>query len=151
MGLTGIHHVTLTVTDLDGTAKWYRDVLGFEDTLRYRNDAIEGTCHILTHPDIDGFILSFMQWDASNGTPFDEHTLGLDHFAFGVGDRSALQDWRQRLDDQNVKYSFTELPALSVLVLRDPDNIQLELCTSIVIDEDDDTIDETGRIRLPGS
>ena len=151
MRLTGVHHVTLSVTDLDGTATWYRDVLGFEDMLRYRNDSIGGMCHIVTHPDIDGFILSFMQWDAPNGTPFDEHALGLDHLSFGVGDRAALEAWRQRLDDQNVNYSITELPELSVLVLRDPDNIQLELCTSVVIDDDDDTIDESGRIQLPGS
>jgi glyoxylase I family protein len=151
MRLTGVHHATLSVSDLDRTATWYRDVLGFEDMLRYRNDTIGGTCHILTHPDIDGFILSFMQWDAPNGTPFDEHTLGLDHLSFGVADRAALEDRRHRLDDQNVKYSITELPELSVLVLRDPDSIQLELCTSIVIDDDHDSIDETGRIRLPGS
>ncbi len=30
MGQTGVHHVTVTVTDLDRTATWYRDVLGFE-------------------------------------------------------------------------------------------------------------------------
>jgi glyoxylase I family protein len=100
MRLTGVHHATLSVSDLDRTATWYRDVLGFEDMLRYRNDTIGGTCHILTHPDIDGFILSFMQWDAPNGTPFDEHTLGLDHLSFGVADRAALEDRRHRLDDR---------------------------------------------------
>jgi glyoxylase I family protein len=151
MRLTGVHHVTLTVTNLDRTAAWYKDVLGFEDVVRYRNDAIDGTCHVLTHPDIDGFILSFMQWDAPNGGLFDEHTLGLDHLSFGVGDRSGLEAWRQRLDNQNINCSITELPELSVLVLRDPDQIQLELCTSIVIDDDHGTIDKNGRIRLPES
>jgi len=100
--LTGVEHITLTVSDLDRASQWCRDVLGFEDMLRYRNDAIHRTCYVLTHPDLEGFVLSFMQCDGTADGSFDERTLGLDHFSFGVGDRSSLDQWRSRLDRQGV-------------------------------------------------
>jgi glyoxylase I family protein len=153
MRLTSVHHVTFTVTDLDRTASWYRDVLGFDDLVRYRNEAINGTCHVLTHPDLDGFILSFMEWDGLGREPFDERTTGLDHLSFGVGDRDELERWKAQLDRREIPYSMTELPELSIVVFRDPDNIQLELCTAIVqtSDAENSSVGETGRLRLPSS
>jgi glyoxylase I family protein len=132
MGLTGVHHIALTVSDLDRTFAWYRDVLGFEDMIRYRNDAIHRTYHVLTHPDLDGFMLALVQCDESTGNPFDEDRIGLDHFSLGVGDRGELDEWQRRLDREGISYSVTELPELAVLVFRDPDDIQLELSTPVV-------------------
>ena len=53
--------------------------------------------------------------------------MGLDHISFQVPDRSALEEWAKRLDELDVAHSpITEAPYGTVLVFRDPDNIQLE-------------------------
>jgi catechol 2,3-dioxygenase-like lactoylglutathione lyase family enzyme len=132
MNLSGIGHLTLTVTDLDRTSAWYRDVLGFNDYLRYRNDAIGGEWHVLTHPDLPGTIVSFVKYDNGDPLPFDEHIVGLDHVAFCVGGIESLDAWRTHLGTRGIPYSQTHLQEISILVLRDPDNIQVELCTEIV-------------------
>ena len=147
--LTGVHHITLTVTDIDRSAQWYREVLGFEDRLRYRNDAIGAVSHGLTHPQIADTTVGMKQYDDVGGQ-FDEHTTGMDHLAFRVGDQASLTGWRRRLDRLNVPYSVTDLPELSILVLRDPDNIQVELCTDVVATRRS-SVDSTGRLRLPSS
>jgi len=62
---------------------------------------------------------------------FDETRVGLDHFAFAVADRAELDDWEARLLAAGVVHSAVapanSIPGAAVLVLRDPDNIQLEL------------------------
>ena len=60
--------------------------------------------------------------------PFDERRAGLDHVGFAVDNRGALDDWQARLADQGVEHSPVEDTASgSVLVFRDPDQIQLEM------------------------
>ena len=62
---------------------------------------------------------------------FDETRVGLDHLAFAVADRDELDRWATRLATLSVVHSpiapDNSIPGASVLVLRDPDNIQLEL------------------------
>jgi catechol 2,3-dioxygenase-like lactoylglutathione lyase family enzyme len=56
---------------------------------------------------------------------------GLDHISFGVADRAALDAWARWLDELAIEHSGvidTDKPVpYSVVVFRDPDNIQLEL------------------------
>ena len=62
---------------------------------------------------------------------FDETCVGLDHLAFAAGDRAELESWATRLTAAKVVHSSVasanSIPDAAVLVLRDPDNIQLEL------------------------
>ena len=58
---------------------------------------------------------------------FDEFRTGLDHFAFAVSSRAELEDREQRLRESGVNFTpVAETPIGSVIVFRDPDNIQLE-------------------------
>jgi hypothetical protein len=58
-------------------------------------------------------------------------TFGLDHLSFAVADPAALDAWAMRLAALAVVHSSiaqaNSIPGAAVLVLRDPDNIQLEL------------------------
>ena len=148
MDLIGVHHVTLTVTDLDRTVAWYESVLGFRNLSRYRNDAIAAECVVLGHPTASPPTIGLRRYDATGEMVFDEHRVGLDHIAFNVGAPSALRSWEVHLDELGVDYEVTALPELSILVMRDPDNIQVELCTQIV--DAPSSIDENDRIVLPG-
>src|SRR5262249_48722969 len=63
--------------------------------------------------------------------PFDETQTGLDHLAFVVPNQAALRHWCDLLTDHGVAFSpiaeARSIPGAEVVVLRDPDNIQLEL------------------------
>ncbi len=67
------------------------------------------------------------QHDATDGSAFDERRVGLDHLAFNVASREELDAWLARLDELGISHTgITEQEPWDVLVLRDPDNIQLE-------------------------
>jgi catechol 2,3-dioxygenase-like lactoylglutathione lyase family enzyme len=68
---------------------------------------------------------------------FSETRTGLDHAGFMVGTRAELESWQDHLEANGVVRSeradapLTQSPIVdepygSVLVFRDPDNIQLE-------------------------
>lgn len=63
----------------------------------------------------------------NTGEPFSEAGTGLDHASLSVPDRAALSEWQRLLEQKGVPHStITDAPYGSVLVFRDPDNIQLE-------------------------
>jgi len=123
--LTGIHHLALTVTDVERSAVWYCELLGMlqvigddTDDVRYR---------VLAHPD-SGMVIGLRQYPvAGSGDAFDEMRTGMDHVAIGVESADELAGWAARLDELGIAHSpVTETPIGTVIVFRDPDNIQLE-------------------------
>jgi catechol 2,3-dioxygenase-like lactoylglutathione lyase family enzyme len=58
---------------------------------------------------------------------FSEFRTGLDHIAFAVSSRDELEAWQDRLAEKGIPFSpIAESPIGTLVVLRDPDNIQLE-------------------------
>ncbi|MFW2336208.1 VOC family protein [Ilumatobacter sp.] len=124
--ISGFSHVDLSVTDLDASAAWYQELLGMVPLFGGRNDERGYDVKYLMEPN-SGVVIGLEQHDANPGTAFDERRVGLDHLSFGVADRLTLDTWLRRLDEQAVPHSgITEEDLWDVLVLRDPDNIQLE-------------------------
>jgi glyoxylase I family protein len=122
--ITGGHHVGFTVRDADASAKWYADLLGMQEVLRGDDDAVH--FRVLAHPE-SGCVIGVRQYPKHADGRFDEFRTGLDHFAFGVASRGELEAWEQRLSDTGVPFTpIAETPIGSVIVFRDPDNIQLE-------------------------
>ncbi|HXY94125.1 MAG TPA: VOC family protein [Acidimicrobiia bacterium] len=146
MTLTGIDHLGLTVADLDRATRWYCETLGFERSLGYRNAAIGADVEILVHPDLGDLRVSLRRYDDTARDPFSEFATGLDHVAFGVADGDQLARWQTRLEAAGVPSTRTDLVELSILAFRDPDNIQLELCTPIQERPGGSSIDESGRL-----
>ena len=121
-----IHHLRLTVTDVERSRAFYEEVLGF--------------AHIMDLP--SGVFLSngavgLGLWSGPDpsrspaGDRFDEARVGLDHLSFSVANRAELERARQLLDERGVSHGeITDLGdafGLYILAFRDPDNIQLEL------------------------
>jgi len=124
--IAGISHVDLSVTDLAASEEWYRNLLGMSPLFGGRNDERRYDVRYLIEPR-SGVVIGLEQHDANPGTEFDERRVGLDHLSFAVEDRAALDVWLARLDELGVPHSgITEEEFWDVLVLRDPDNIQLE-------------------------
>jgi len=82
-----------------------------------------------------------------DGGLFTESTTGLDHGGFAVPSRSDLELWQDHLETNGVGRADTadkpltqspiaDEPYASVLVFRDPDNIQLELFAPALQHED---------------
>jgi glyoxylase I family protein len=121
--ITGGHHIALTVSDADRSAAWYSDVLGMQVVLSGDDDAVK--FRVLAHP--CGWIIGVREYPGHPADAFDEFRVGLDHFAFTVEDRAQLEEWERALASRGITYSpIAETPIGTVIVFRDPDNIQLE-------------------------
>lgn len=122
--LSGVSHISFTVSDLDRSVAWYQHVLGLHLVMPTERPGIRGA--ILVHT--SGLMVSLAQHESGAGDAFDELRTGLDHLSFAVADRDALAAWERHLDERGVTYSpIQDVPYGSVLVFRDPDHIQLEL------------------------
>lgn len=118
-----IHHAALTVTDADRSAAWYRALFGLDEVLR--GDDEEVSFRVLAGPSV---MVGVRQYHRVAGHRFDEFRTGLDHLAFEVSSRDELDRWERLLAERRIPYSpIADTPIGSVIVLRDPDNIQLEL------------------------
>ncbi|TAM71076.1 MAG: VOC family protein [Microbacteriaceae bacterium] len=124
--ISGIHHVTLTVSDAPTAATWYRDVLGFE--IQRQLQVNEITRVMMTRAGFELVLDS--HGDQAVPGAFSERRAGLDHLSFAVVDRTALDQWAEHLDAVGVKRSPVKQGSTgSLLAFRDPDNIALELYT----------------------
>lgn len=124
--ISGYHHVSLTVTDIDKSADWYCEVLGFKKFTDFERDGCRKI--LVMHPaSRTGFGFTDHRARAS-GDAFSEFRTGLDHMAFSVADRAALEAWKARFEELGVDHTEIKASAMGdVIIFRDPDNIQLEV------------------------
>jgi len=131
--ISGIHHFGFTVRDAEASADWYESVLGFHRVDGY--EAADGSRRkvFIEHEGL-GVRVGLTQHRDGSREAFDETRVGLDHLAFAVSDRAELEEWAERLAGAGVVHSpiadANTIPGATVLVFRDPDNIQLELFAS---------------------
>ena len=125
--LVGFSHVSLSVSDREASARWYGAVFGFEVLEHLQNQQL-GFREIVLHHPVTGMVLCLQQHHANPNQPFDPRRTGLDHLAFKVASRAELDAWADRLAALGVAHSpIADMPYGSVLCLRDPDHVQLEL------------------------
>jgi glyoxylase I family protein len=126
--ITGGHHVALTVSDADRSAAWYADLLGMQVVMQGDEDAVR--FRVLAHPE-SGWIIGVREYPGKADGGFDEYRTGLDHLALGVATRQDLEAWESELGARGVPFTpIADTPIGSVIVFRDPDNIQLEFWLS---------------------
>src|SRR5882724_9247294 len=123
--IRGIHHFGLTVRDVDTSAAWYEDVLGFRRVGDFEAPDGERRKVFLRHEGLQTR-LGLTEHRAGSADPFDERRVGLDHLAFAVDGRGDLDTWAERLRTAGVTHSAVatanSIPGAAVLVFRDPDN-----------------------------
>jgi glyoxylase I family protein len=122
--LTGVHHLAISVTDLDESAGWYERVLGFQSGPAMSGPGWQAL--VITHP--SGLLLKLMRHETSSER-FDERRTGLDHIAFRVPSAAAVDEWVHHLDAAGVQHSGSKNGAVAgsrLVVFRDPDGVQLE-------------------------
>ncbi len=130
-----LHHIALTVTDLDASIAWYEKVFGITYKME---EAHRGGTGKLLADDAWQMVIVLHRHDDNQGERFKETRTGLDHLGLAVPSRAHLEAWQAHLEEMGVEKSsaadrpgtqspITDRPYGSVLVFRDPDNIQLEM------------------------
>ena len=129
-----LHHLALTVTDIDASVRWYESVFN----VRFQMDAPHpGGLGKVLADESHQLMIVLHRHETNRGTLFGETTTGLDHAGFFVPTRGDLESWQQHLEANGVvradvadkpltQSPIADEPYGSVLVFRDPDNIQLE-------------------------
>ena len=117
MTVISLHHVAIRVQDPDRSRAFYERVLGLS---------------FLELPVGNG-ITGIWRGSPLEGTPdderFDEHKIGIDHLAFGIDDRSTLDELVERLRAEGVETVGVEHDGVldkDYVAFRDPDNVQWE-------------------------
>ncbi|MFD7263226.1 VOC family protein [Streptomyces sp. NPDC059874] len=120
----GIGHVTLTVSDVKRSAEFYNGVFDTQTVLDVEDQF--GPFMAVASP---ALVIGFRTHQSTNRADvFDPTRVGLDHFAFNVADRPAIEAWESRLDEQDISHSgvFEDPSGGLHLNFRDPDDIALE-------------------------
>ncbi len=119
-----IHHLTLTVSDLQRSCDFYTSLLGFQVAMQ-----ISPTRIILSNG--KAMLALTLPPDparAITDDAFNENRLGLDHLSFSVESRAVIEDAMSLFKEKGVPYGeVEEMGSICMLAFRDPDNIQLEL------------------------
>jgi glyoxylase I family protein len=102
--LGGIHHFGLTVRDVDASAAWYVEVLGFHRVGEFESPDGSRRKVFLRHSGLQAR-LGLTQHRDGGQDAFDETSVGLDHVAFTVADRAELDAWATRLAARAVAHS----------------------------------------------
>ena len=122
----GVHHLALTVRNMEKSTYWYEDLFGLTKVAEMEEPPGRPV-HLYMHPGSKLFF-GFHTHSENEGEDFNEFRTGLDHIGFGVESRADLEAWKLRIEERGIEHSpIAERDYGSVLVFRDPDNIQLEL------------------------
>lgn len=121
MKISGIHHIELTVSNLETSKAFYKKLPGLKIVANYPGFIMFSG---------NGFYFGITDHKGRQKEKrFDELNVGLDHFSFSVEHKEELDEAIEFFDRGKIAHG--EIKKLSngqlVLAFRDPDNIQLEL------------------------
>ena len=134
-----IHHLRLTVTDLERSREFYTQLLGFEviaESPPPDDPSAAEVFKILFGGVVmsRGSLIMGLRPMAASGERFDPNRVGLDHLSFGVASRDDLERAVRLLDERGVAHGqITTLASfgIDVLPFEDPDGVQLELTAPV--------------------
>lgn len=138
--LTGLHHIRLTVTDIERSKAFYSQLLGIDPAIDFTTESLDSGVSTDAHRFFGGCTYAFgdqllgLRPVAQPGDRFDSTRVGLDHLSLGVHTIDDLHRAAERLDHLHVPHGgVSELADLgiAILSLQDPDDINLELVTTI--------------------
>ena len=119
---TFIGHVHLKVSDLERSERWYSEVLGFEVTTRYGNEASFLSFGGYHHH------LGLNTWMSKGGSPAPPNSPGLFHFAILYPTRQELARAVKRVLDSGWRIDGASDHGVSeAIYLQDPDGNGIEL------------------------
>lgn len=126
--LTAVHHVGITVTDVERSLAWYEEMLGM---VQWMTETWEGgwtAC--ITRPGSDVH-LGLDTHQRNEGERFGPHRTGLDHVSLATTSRAELDAWFGYLTGKGVACSpiveATQPVPYALFTFTDPDRVALEI------------------------
>lgn len=136
-----VGHLVLNVKDVDASAKFYTEVLGFEISVA-RPD---GSATFLTCGEIHHDLALFKAPEGAE--PIKPGALGLNHFAVQVEDLEALKEAYRSLKEHGVTvHRTTDHGMTGSVYFADPDGNGIEF----FFDKFEDPADGLAEMRKPG-
>jgi glyoxylase I family protein len=134
-----LHHLRLTVTDIERSRQFYTSMLGFQVAVESPppGDPSEAEAFRILFGGVvmaRGDLLMGLRPMAPDGDRFDPDRVGLDHLSFSVASRDDLEQAVRLFDEQGVPHgTITRLSSfgIDVLPFEDPDGVQLELTAPV--------------------
>jgi glyoxylase I family protein len=127
MRITGIHHITLLVQDLNRSGAFYRNVLGLRLVKQTVNDDDQSARHFI-FGDADRMLITCLEYP-----DLDEGKVGrgsTHHFALAVDSEAELQAWKQYLGEKGIPTTdVMDRGDFRSIYLRDPDGHIIEIAT----------------------
>lgn len=122
--VNGVHHITLSVTDVTASAWWYQRLLGPANVIRrqgpdwerirmdWPNGLVIGVTRHVATPEADAF------------SPL---RVGLDHISLACPTEADVRSWATRLDELGMlRGPVEDMPYGWAVTARDPDGIAVE-------------------------
>lgn len=138
LSLGPVHHLRLTVTDVERSRAFYTELLGFQVAVEAPPPA-EDPYHDLGREVLQGgivmahgdLLLGLRPVGPEHaGDRFDPFRCGLDHLSFGVASKAELEAAMRAFENRGVDHGgITDMPpwGIAVLPFKDPDGLALEL------------------------
>ncbi|MEJ7831943.1 MAG: VOC family protein [Nocardioides sp.] len=132
----GLHHVRLTVTDIERSKAFYTQLFGADPAMDFSDqsgdpEALEDPKRLYAGCVFQlGDQLLGLRPVANVGDRFDSTRVGLDHLSLGVATADDLRSAAGRLDEAGIENGGVlslEGMGMSILSFQDPDDINLEM------------------------
>ena len=131
MKVQGIDHVSINVKDMEASAKFYAEVLGFR---RLQTVPMDGGFSITYFEIPGGGRMELFDYAGKNrAVQREENDAGLRHLAFTVDDVAAAERML-RGKGVTIVLPTTDLPSLGarVMLFLDPNGVTLEFCQPLI-------------------
>jgi catechol 2,3-dioxygenase-like lactoylglutathione lyase family enzyme len=122
--MNAIHHLTLTVSNIEVSKEWYIRLFGDADAFHLEGDGWKRI--LLNWP--SGVMLGLTQYDdAIPNDTFSHSRVGLDHLGIACKDEAEIIQWFNKLQSLGFEHGPLENPPYGWAVTsRDPDNVPIE-------------------------
>ncbi|MDO9485451.1 MAG: VOC family protein [Actinomycetota bacterium] len=119
-----LHHLTLSVTDVEASAQWYQALMG--ESIVVTRETPTWSRTRLQWP--NGIIIVFTKHQGTDASDcFDHNRVGLDHIGLSCPSEAAVRAWAARLDALNFAHGPVEDVDYGwAVTARDPDGIAVE-------------------------
>ena len=125
MRITGVHHITVLVADVERSLAFYRNVLGMRLVKQTVNDDDSSARHFIFGGE-DGLLVTCLEYP-----DLDEGRVGrgsTHHFALSVGSQEELDAWKHYLAEKGIPTTdVMDRGEFRSIYLRDPDGHILEI------------------------
>ena len=133
MDLEGIDHVAMSVPDVERSAQWYIDVLGFERRYQEMWDGIpifinKGTTSIALFPAHSNTTSTSLGAGASAKAASERSGVRMLHLAFRANRKNFLAA-QDELKQRGIQFEFQDHEISHSIYFSDPDGHKLEITT----------------------